>query len=84
MDSPGNLMALPSDEASFNGPPNNGYLPMHRGAHPEYNAEVSKKFAGLIVNHDKMSPAEVRAEMGRIELQMEGEIRAAKHHNRVD
>jgi hypothetical protein len=43
MDSPGNIMALPSDKASFNGPPNDRYLPMHRGAHPKYNAEVSKK-----------------------------------------
>lgn len=84
MDSPGNLMALPGDQASFEGPPNSGVLPMHRGAHPEYNARVSDQFADLIANHDNMSPSEVRAEMDRIEGHMHGEIEARMHHDRVD
>ncbi|MEM9628382.1 MAG: AHH domain-containing protein [Pseudomonadota bacterium] len=83
MDSPGNLMALPGDEASFYGPPNNEALPMHRGSHPVYSARASGQFAGLIANFDRMSPAEIRAEMARIELTMQGEILAGMHHDRI-
>ena len=83
MDSPGNVMALPADQASFENPPNSRYLPMHRGAHPNYNARVSGHLAGLAANHYKMSPAEIRVELGRIELKMLDEIRAGNHHNRV-
>ena len=84
MDSPGNLMALPSDEASFKGPVNRGRLPIHSGSHGrKYDVDVRKEFATLEANHETMSPDQIKAEMHRIEEKMLDQITQKRYHRRM-
>jgi hypothetical protein len=84
MDSPGNLIALPADQASFQGPPNNTALPMHNGSHPNYSADAATQFAGLVANYQNMTPSQIRAELTRIEAHMTTELLGRVYHNRVN
>ncbi|MEO1336513.1 MAG: AHH domain-containing protein, partial [Myxococcota bacterium] len=86
MDSPGNLIALPADIASFQGPPNNGALPMHSGAHPNYSAEAGRMLNVVAAAHTanpNMTPQEMRALMTTVETEMRAQIHSRMWHNVV-
>jgi hypothetical protein len=83
MDSAENLIALPADPATFQGPPNNGALPMHNGSHPRYSSFVNGQLGYLRAHHQSMNPAQIRAELDRIETHMQTELLNKVYHSRV-
>lgn len=84
MDAPANLIALPADQATFAGPPNNGALPQHAGAHANYSAEVARQLSAIRTGHATMTPQDIAAELGRIEAEMLGQIADGRWHDRVN
>lgn len=67
MDSIENLVALPGDEPAYEGFPNLGVRPYHRGPHPRYNAEVAERLGHLRREAVNMSVPAIRAELSVIE-----------------
>ncbi|MGI9449511.1 MAG: AHH domain-containing protein [Geminicoccaceae bacterium] len=85
MDSAENLIALPADEPTYINPPNRGRLPRHSGAHDNYDNMVQGlMLTSLAPGYQKMSHAEIRAELTKIEQTMALALRNRMFHPRVN
>ena len=70
MDSVENLVVLPGDELAYASAFNMPRLPLHRGPHPQYNAEVAQRLTHLGREAPTMSDPAIRAELRTIENMM--------------
>jgi hypothetical protein len=83
MDSLDNVIALPADRLSFVSPPNLQRLPQHRGAHPNYDAEVASQLAPLALGYQAMTPAQISAELTRVRAFMVQRLLSGSYHPRL-
>lgn len=85
MDSLENLVVLPGDELAYDAAPNFGVLPLHRGPHPRYNAEVAGRLRHLGREAPAVSGPAIRAELRVIEDLMFRRLldRVRGYHRRV-
>ena len=81
MDSPENVVALPSTYAAFRGPPNNGALPQHSGSHPVYDNDVRTLLRLNLAG--AATPAQIHDGLRRVEATMTARILREDYHPRV-
>lgn len=81
LDSPENVIALPSTRAAFEGPPNDEVLPQHSGSHPKYDRDV--RMALRVELSRAGTPNQARDALRRVELEMSAGLIDRAYHDRV-